>query len=62
MAQCIYRFCSEQDGQDIIEYSLLLLFIAIACLSFVGNGRNAVNSIWTSANSRITTASTAAGS
>ena len=41
----------DESGQDLIEYSLLITFIAIACAALIGSGRSAVNSIWTSTNS-----------
>ena len=31
MAAYLYQFWREEDGQDLIEYSLLITFIAIAC-------------------------------
>jgi Flp pilus assembly pilin Flp len=61
MAQYLYYFWREDDGQDLIEYSLLITFIAIACAALIGSGRTAVNSIWTTANSHISTANTQAG-
>jgi Flp pilus assembly pilin Flp len=62
MRQSIYRFWAEEDGQDLIEYSLLITFIAIATMWIVAGGRPAVNNIWTGANSSLVTAATAAGS
>ena len=49
MADWVCRFLREDNGQDLIEYSLLMAFIAIACLALVGAGRPAVNAIWTTA-------------
>jgi Flp pilus assembly pilin Flp len=40
------EFWQEDDGQDLIEYSLLIVFIAIACLSLMGGGQSAVDGIW----------------
>ena len=63
MLQRLHDFWLEEEGQDLIEYSLLITFIAIACLALVGAGKPAVNGIWTQANSRLVTAnSTASGS
>ena len=55
------NFAREEDGQDLIEYTLLMTFIAIACLALVGSGRNAINQIWITSNSDLTKASTLAG-
>ncbi len=62
MPQGFYRFWNDEDGQDLIEYTLLITFIAIACMWFIAGGEPAVNSIWTGANNSIATAATAAGS
>jgi Flp pilus assembly pilin Flp len=61
MTQFFRRFWFEEDGQDIIEYSLLITFIAIACMWFVGAGRSSVQSIWTTANNSVAVANVAAG-
>ena len=56
----LLHFWRDESGQDLIEYSLLITFIAIACLALVGAGRPAVNAIWVSANTTITSAGNAA--
>ena len=60
MQELLFRLWSEENGQDLIEYSLLITFIAIATAAVVGSGQNAIRSIWTSSNSSITQASSAA--
>jgi Flp pilus assembly pilin Flp len=60
MAAFLYNFWSEEDGQDLIEYSLLITFIAIACAAIIGSGRPAVNSIWQSSNNQLLQANGAA--
>jgi Flp pilus assembly pilin Flp len=62
MAQYLNNFARQEDGQDLIEYTLLMTFIAIACLALVGSGRNAINQIWITSNSDLTNANTIAGS
>ena len=62
MPQRIYRFWRGEEGQDIIEYSLLITFIAIATMWIVGSGRPVVNAIWAGANNNLATASATAGS
>jgi len=54
----LQNFWREQDGQDIIEYSLLITFIAIACAAIVGTTGSATTPIWSQANSQISTANT----
>ncbi len=40
------EFWTEQQGQDLIEYSLLLAFLAITCLAFIWGGQSAIDRIW----------------
>jgi Flp pilus assembly pilin Flp len=61
MAPYLKDFWQEETGQDLIEYSLLITFIAIACAALVGAGRPAVNAIWLRSNNQITNATTFAG-
>lgn len=58
----LYNFWREDDGQDLIEYSLLITFIAIACAAILGAGRPAVNSIWQTSNNQLLQANGAAAS
>jgi Flp pilus assembly pilin Flp len=58
----IKNFVREEQGQDLIEYTLLLAFVAlVAAAIFIGAGQNAKN-IWTIANSHLSNANTAASS
>ena len=56
MRRRIHQFWLEEDGQDLIEYSLLITFIALATMWVVGSGRPIVNQIWTAANSKVVVA------
>ena len=58
----LHQLWNDEGGQDIIEYSLLITFIAIACMWFVGAGRDPVNGVWTTANGHINSAALASGS
>jgi len=53
-------FWSEEDGQDLIEYSLLIVFIAIACAAIVGTGGSSVTPIWMQANTQLSAANASA--
>lgn len=61
MQQFLYSFWREEDGQDLIEYSLLITFIAIACAALLGSGRPMVNSIWQVSNNNLQLANVASG-
>jgi len=49
-------FWQEEEGQDLVEYSLLLAFIALAAIALLGSAGTSVKSIWTSINSSLTSA------
>jgi Flp pilus assembly pilin Flp len=61
MQQFLYNFWREEDGQDLVEYSLLITFIAIACAALLGSGRPMVNSIWQVSNNNLQLANVASG-
>jgi Flp pilus assembly pilin Flp len=52
----ILQFAREEQGSDLIEYSLLVTFIAIACLALISSGHPATQAVWQTANSTISTA------
>ena len=48
------RFGHEDDGQDLIEYTLLLAFVALASAAlFLGSG-GSISGIWSTSNSQLT--------
>ncbi|MBI4908518.1 MAG: Flp family type IVb pilin [Acidobacteria bacterium] len=54
------RLVREERGQDLIEYTLLLAFVALASAAlFIGAG-GTISGIWTAANTTLVSASTAA--
>ena len=54
------RFWNEEDGQDLVEYTLLLAFVALASAAlFIGAG-GSVNSVWTAASKQLSNAASAA--
>lgn len=62
MAQldCLRNFIREEDGQDLIEYSLLIVFVAVACAAIVGTGGSSTVPIWSHANSQLSAANVTA--
>lgn len=60
MREYLQGLWQEEDGQDLIEYSLLIIFIAVATAAVVGSGQNAIRGIWSSSNSTIVQANTSA--
>ena len=60
MKQFIVRFVRDEQGQDLIEYTLLLAFVCLASAAlFIGAGKS-LSAIWTTANATISNANAAA--
>jgi Flp pilus assembly pilin Flp len=54
------NFWNDEQGQDLIEYTLLLAFVALASAAlFIGAGGH-INAIWSSANGALANAATSA--
>jgi len=50
------NFWNDEQGQDLIEYTLLMAFVALASAAlFIGAGGN-VNAIWSKSNSQLAAA------
>jgi Flp pilus assembly pilin Flp len=54
------NFLRDEQGQDLIEYTLLLAFVALAAAALFINAGTSVNTIWTTANAQLKNAATAA--
>ena len=58
--QWMKRFLRDESGQDLIEYTLLLAFVALASAAlFIGAG-GSVQGIWSTSNSQLIAANSAA--
>jgi Flp pilus assembly pilin Flp len=56
------NFWNDEQGQDLIEYTLLIAFVALASAAlFIGAGGK-VSTIWTITNNSLSQAASAAGS
>ncbi len=62
MKSFLKRFWQEEEGQDLIEYTLLMAFIALASASIFVSAGNSVSSIWGSANTQLASAAVLGGS
>lgn len=49
----IARFIRERQAQDLIEYTLLLAFVALAIVGVLSQTGTSISGLWTSANSTI---------
>jgi Flp pilus assembly pilin Flp len=56
----VKSFLKEEDGQDLVEYSLLLAFIGLAATAVLGNVKATISGLWTTVNSKLTVANSTA--
>ena len=62
MKNLLIRFLREEEGQDLIEYTLLLAFVCLASAAlFINAGKN-MAAIWTIGSAYISNANVAASS
>lgn len=52
----------EEDGQDLVEYSLLLAFIALGAVAILSSTSKSLNSLWSTISSTLASAATSAAS
>jgi Flp pilus assembly pilin Flp len=62
MKNLLIRFLREEEGQDLIEYTLLLAFVCLASAALFINAGTNMAGIWTVANKYISNANLAAAS
>jgi Flp pilus assembly pilin Flp len=60
MKNMMMRFVKDEQGQDLIEYTLLMAFVALASAAIFINAGNSIKGIWNSASSQLSNAATAA--
>jgi pilus assembly protein Flp/PilA len=57
MKKLFNTFLQDEQGQDLVEYALLLAFIALAAVSVLGGLKTTINSMFIKVNSTLTSAS-----
>jgi len=58
MKKSLVRFLADDQGQDLIEYTLLMAFVALASAAlFLGAG-GSIAGIWSTSNSQLSAANT----
>ena len=55
MKKHLVRLWKEEEGQDLTEYALLLVLIALAAISTLGFLAGAINNVFTLANTTLST-------
>lgn len=53
---------TDEQGQDLIEYTLLLAFVTLAVAGLILQGGASISGIWGATSSQLSAASSAAGS
>ena len=53
-------FLRDETGQDLIEYTLLLAFVALSSAALFANAGRSVKGIWSTANSTLAAANVSA--
>jgi Flp pilus assembly pilin Flp len=50
----LMKFLKDEEGQDLVEYSLLLVFIALAAIGILPTLGSAVNAVFNQSASTLT--------
>jgi Flp pilus assembly pilin Flp len=58
MKQHFSRLWKEEEGQDLTEYALLLVLIALAAIAVMGQLGSAVNQVFSKGSSTLNSATT----
>ena len=53
------RIWKDDRGQDLIEYTLMLAFVALASAALFSTAGGSINQIWSNANSQLSSAANA---
>lgn len=56
MVSFIQKFWQDESGQDLIEYTLLLAFVALASASLFLSAGSSVQGIWGDASTQLSAA------
>jgi Flp pilus assembly pilin Flp len=60
MMSVLHTFLQDENGQDLIEYTLLLAFVCLASAALFISAGGSVAGIWTSTNTQLSAANTSA--
>jgi Flp pilus assembly pilin Flp len=62
MKSLIFNLIHDEEGQDLIEYSLLIAFVALGTSAVFAGAGKSVSGVWKTANSTLASAQTIAAS
>jgi pilus assembly protein Flp/PilA len=57
MSQHLRKFVQDEQGQDLVEYALLLVFLALAAIAVLPTLSKAVNNVFSDSASTLTAGS-----
>lgn len=60
MRSLMQRFWQDESGQDLIEYTLLMAFVALASASIFVSAGSSISGIWGTASNQLSNAATTA--
>ena len=60
MLSQLKRIWKDEQGQDLIEYTLLLAFVALVAAGVFAQAGTATAAVWNTANTKLQSAATAA--
>ena len=60
MKQLILRFVREEDGQDLVEYTLLLAFVCLGAAALFINTGKSMSNVWGDTSNVVSSADVAA--
>ena len=60
MIRLLRLFWNDESGQDLIEYCLLLAFVALCAVGLLTGMRISIMGLWTSTNSALVSAQSVA--
>jgi len=58
----VHAFWKDEGGQDLIEYTLLMAFVALASATLFISSGSSVSRIWSTTNTTLSTAAVKAAS
>ena len=56
MKSAIYQLWASDDGQDLVEYTLLLAFVTLGAAGVMRGAGSSVNTVWSAASTTLSNA------
>ena len=53
MINQLKKFLKDEEGQDLVEYALLLVFLALAAIAIMPTLGNSINKVFSESNSAL---------